>query len=133
MPDNAKDVLGRGLGKEARDKRIEEAKQKREEEAARRAEDRRTAAQQQAQAEAERREKEELQRQIQEAQERARQQMQQQYGGDDDSYEGSAQQAADQYTASAVAEAVSTGDYSRGFADGGLVKQMEKSGLTPKK
>lgn len=70
---------------------------------------------------------------IAEVQRRAREQMQQQYGGDDDSYEGSAQQQADDYTASRVAEAVATGDYSRGFAKGGMAKQMEKSGLTPKK
>jgi hypothetical protein len=72
---------------------------------------------------------------IQDIQKRAREQLAQQYGDSDDggTYEGSVQQQADDYTAQAVAEAVSTGDYSRGFAKGGLAKQMKQSGLASKK
>jgi len=51
-----------------------------------------------------------------------------------------AQEASDDYTASAVSEAVSTGDYSRGFNEGGLAskpkpktKKMKKGGLASKK
>jgi len=52
-----------------------------------------------------------------------------------------AQQASDDYTASAVSEAVSTGDYSRGFNEGGLAskpkpkvkKKMKRGGLASKK
>ena len=57
------------------------------------------------------------------------------YESSDDSggYQGSVQQQADDYTAQAVAEAVATGDYSRGFAEGGLAKQMKQSGLASKK
>jgi len=52
-------------------------------------------------------------------------------GGDDN--RSDEQRSADDYTASAVAEAISTGDYSRGFAKGGLAKQMKQSGLASKK
>ena len=52
-------------------------------------------------------------------------------GGDDN--RSDEQRSADDYTASAVAEAISTGDYSRGFAKGGLAQQMKQSGLASKK
>ena len=158
MPDTAKDVLGRSLGKEARDRRIEEAEEQRKLEAERRISDKRTEEQQRQDAIAEQREKAQIKSNIAEVQRRAREEMaareSQQQAADrarresterqEDRDRGgsgqTAQERADSYTASAVAEAVATGDYSRGFAEGGLAgkpkpkaKKMKRGGLASKK
>jgi len=147
MPDNAKDVLGRGLGKEARDERITEARElqkaaeeriekaRQEAEAKRISEAAAVRAEQRQMREEKAAEIAKEKARIAEVQRRAREQMGQIYESSDDSggYQGSVQQQADDYTAQAVAEAVATGDYSRGFAEGGLAKQMKQSGLASKK
>ena len=158
MPDQAKDVLGRSLGKEARDKRIAEAEEKRKLEAERRISDKRTEEQQRQDAIAEQREKAQIKSDIAEVQRRAREEMaaresqrqtqeriqresrERQEDRDSGGSGETAQERADAFTAGRVAEAVATGDYSRGFAEGGLAskkkpkaKKMKRGGLASKK
>ena len=178
MPDQAKDVLGRSLGKDARDARIakaeelrqqteariakaaEEARQKALEEkrdaeiaaaAARRDEQRRIreekaaeiAAERQRIAEVQRRAREEMAARENERERQERIQRESRERQEDRDSGGSgqtAQERGDSYTADRVAEAVSTGDYSRGFVEGGLVakpkrkaKKMKRGGLASKK
>jgi len=83
----------------------------------------------------------ETKQKIKDVQAAARQELANQYESSADSGVQETQQAADDYTANAVAEAVSTGDYSRGFNEGGLAskpkpkakKKMKRGGLASKK
>jgi len=136
-----------------RDARIDKAADKRVKTEERRDKDKRTKEQQRQDAIAEQVEKAQIRADIKQAQAKTRAEMEakedatataarisreqseissgqyQDSGGNDTT----AQQAADDYTANAVAEAVSTGDYSRGFSKGGSVtKQMKQSGLASK-
>ena len=138
-----------------------ETEQKIKEEKERRDKDKRTKEQQRQDAIAEQVEKAQIKTDIKQAQAKARAEMKakedaaataarisreqseiasgqyQDSGGNDTT----AQQASDDYTASAVSEAVSTGDYSRGFNEGGLAskpkpkvkKKMKRGGLASKK
>tara|TARA_S200002703_G_scaffold51737_1_gene44950 strand:- start:2 stop:2335 length:2334 start_codon:yes stop_codon:yes gene_type:complete len=164
MPDTAKDVLGRSLGKDARDKRIAEAEEQRKETEARlkaareksRAaevlEQQRIKEEKAAEIAAERNRIAEVQRRAreemaaresqQQAADRARRESRERQEDRDSGGSGQTrQEKADSYTADRVAEAVSTGDYSRGFAEGGLAakkkpkakKQMKRGGLASKK
>ena len=161
MPDQAKDVFGRSLGKEARDARmaqqqrdietfdktVEETGIQRSDLRSRLIEERKEEIQQaknniakvQAQARAEMASRENRQqaaeRAIREAGER-----QEDRNNDGRPDNETAQEAGDRYTAERVAEAIATGDYSRGFAEGGLAsnkktkaKKMKRGGLASKK
>ena len=162
MPDQAKDVLGRSLGKEARDARmaqqqrdietfdkaVEETGIQRSDLRSRLIEERKEEIQQaknniakvQAQARAEMASRDNRQqateRAIREAGER-----QEDRNNDGRPDNETAQEAGDRYTAERVAEAIATGDYSRGFAEGGLAskpkpkakKKMKRGGLASKK
>lgn len=170
MPDQAKDVLGRSLGKEARDARMEAAETRRKEyddiakkleegtgvssrraltsrileqradirEAAQKEKDKIAAVQAAARAEMAARESRD------QARERTQREAREVSSGNYRDSEGNvttAQKSADDYTASRVSEAIATGDYSRGFAEGGLAskpkpkakKKMKRGGLASKK
>jgi hypothetical protein len=151
MPDNAKDVLGRSLGKDARDARILQTKDDIKKYKEKLSRDTRSPEEQRQDAAAEREEKQEIRNQISEVQSRARAEMaarenEQQAAQraqreaverQQDRNEGGSgqtmQEKADDFTAGRVAEAVATGNFSRGFAKGGFAKQMKKSGLASKK
>ena len=164
MPDQAKDVLGRSLGKEARDARMEAAKTQRKEyedilnllekktgTTSRRALTARILEQREDAKEAVQQNK----NKIAEVQAQARNQI---FKDNDtititerdsdnnvtSSREVNArdfQKDVDDYTANRVSEAIVTGDYSRGFAEGGLAskpkpkakKKMKRGGLASKK
>ena len=162
MPDQAKDVLGRSLGKEARDARmtqqqrdietfdkaVEETGIQRSDLRSRIIEERKEEVQRaknniakvQAQARAEMASRDNRQqaaeRAIREAGER-----QEDRNNDGRPDNETVQEAGDRYTAERVAEAIATGDYSRGFAEGGLAskpkpkakKRMKRGGLASKK
>ena len=166
LPSSVKDVMGVQMGGQARKDRIAEAKAKQEKyksdlafdkedfgksDAAVRNEKRKKKAEEiaqttnkikqaQAKARAEMRAKEDA---AATAARIAREQIEIASGNnkDSDGNNTTAQQASDDYTASAVAEAVSTGDYSRGFNEGGLAskpkpkakKKMKRGGLASKK
>jgi len=138
-----------------------ETEQKIKEEKERRDKDKRTKEQQRQDAIAEQVEKAQIKTDIKQAQAKARAEMKAKEDAaataarisreqseiasgqyqDSDGNDTTAQQASDDYTASAVSEAVSTGDYSRGFNEGGLAskpkpkvkKKMKRGGLASKK